>query len=153
VPAFTCVVVPNAILYAGARPVYGEIEPVTFHLDLARLESRITPRTRAILAQNTFGLAPPVAQLREIASRRGLALIGDCAHGLGGTYRGRKNGTLADASFFSTQWNKPRGSRNRRDAGSWIAAKLSEIEARGAADSEGRGRSPSSCASGGSRAP
>jgi perosamine synthetase len=107
IPAFTCVVVPNAILYAGARPVYLEIEPVTFHVDLARLESRITPRTRAILAQNTFGLAPPMDELRAVAARRGLALIEDCAHGFGGTYRGRKNGTLADASFFSTQWNKP----------------------------------------------
>ncbi len=136
VPAFTCVVVPNAILYAGARPVYGEIEPVTFHLDVARLEARITARTRAILAQNTFGLAPPVAELREIAARRGLALIEDCAHGLGGTYRGRKNGTLADASFFSTQWNKPistglGGIAVTPDPS--IAAKLREIEGRAGA--------------------
>src|SRR5678815_5674598 len=81
VPAFTCVVVPNAILYAGARPVYAEIEPETFHFDLEKLESRLTPRTRAILAQNTFGLAPPIEELREIARRRGLLLIEDCAHG------------------------------------------------------------------------
>ena len=107
IPAFTCVVVPNAILYAGARPVYAEIEPVTFHVDLAKLEDRITSRTRALLAQNTFGLAPPMDELREIARRHRLALIEDCAHGFGGSYKGRKNGTLADASFFSTQWNKP----------------------------------------------
>ena len=107
VPAFTCVVVPNAILYAGARPVYAEIEPETLHVDLSKLESRLTRDTRALLAQNTFGLAPPMDELRALAQRRGLRLIEDCAHGFGGTYKGRKNGTLADASFFSTQWNKP----------------------------------------------
>jgi dTDP-4-amino-4,6-dideoxygalactose transaminase len=132
-PAFTCVVVPNAILYAGARPVYAEIEPITFHVDLARLEERITPRTKAILAQNTFGLAPPVDELREITRRRGLLLVEDCAHGFGGTYRGRKNGTLADASFFSTQWNKPFSTGLGGIAVTpdpRIASRLREIEAR-----------------------
>ena len=133
IPAFTCVVVPNAILYCGARPVYLEIEPATFHVDLEKLEARITPRTRALLAQNTFGLAPPMDELRVVAARRGLALIEDCAHGFGGTYRGRKNGTIADASFFSTQWSKPfstglGGFAVARDPE--LAARLREIEAR-----------------------
>jgi dTDP-4-amino-4,6-dideoxygalactose transaminase len=133
VPAFTCVVVPNAILYAGAKPVYAEIEPETYHLDLGKLESRLTPRTRAILAQNTFGLAPPIDELRDLARRRGLLLIEDCAHGFGGSYRDHKNGTLADASFFSTQWNKPFSTGLGGIAVATddrIAARLREIEAR-----------------------
>ena len=72
-------------------------------------------------------------ELRAVAARRGLALIEDCAHGFGGTYRGRKNGTIADASFFSTQWNKPfstglGGFAVARDPD--LAARLREIEAR-----------------------
>src|SRR5262249_30284066 len=97
------------------------------------LEARITQKTRAILAQNTFGLAPPMDELRSIAARRRLALIEDCAHGFGGTYRGEKNGTLADASFFSTQWNKPfstglGGIAVTRDPA--VARRLREIEGR-----------------------
>jgi perosamine synthetase len=132
-PAFTCVVVPNAILYRGARPVYLEIEPATLHVDLSRLSERATGRTRVLLAQNTFGLAPPMEELREFAKARGLVLVEDCAHGFGGTYRGEKNGTLADVSFFSTQWNKPYstglgGIAVTRDPG--IAAELRRIESR-----------------------
>jgi len=130
-PAFTCVVVPNAILYRGARPVYHEIEPATLHVDLSRLSERATGRTRVLLAQNTFGLAPPMEELREFAKARGLVLVEDCAHGFGGTYRGEKNGTAADVSFFSTQWNKPYstglgGIAVTRDPG--IAAELRRIE-------------------------
>ncbi len=132
-PAFTCVVVPNAILYTGARPVYADIEPVTFHLDLAKVETHVTNRTKALLAQNTFGLAPPIDELREIARRRDLFLIEDCAHGFGGAYKGQKNGTLADASFFSTQWNKPFSTGLGGIAvtpSPEIAARLRESEAR-----------------------
>lgn len=107
VPAFTCVVVPNACLYAGAVPVYVDIDPATYNMDVTRVERKITSRTRAIIAQNTFGLSPDMQALQKIADSHGVRLIEDCTHGLGGTFNGQKNGTLAEASFFSTQWNKP----------------------------------------------
>ncbi|MBK6904068.1 MAG: DegT/DnrJ/EryC1/StrS family aminotransferase [Saprospirales bacterium] len=106
-PAFTCVVVPNAILYLKAKPVYIDVDPLTFNLDAGLLEGAITPNTRAILAQNTFGLSADMDPILKIAQKYKIRVIEDCTHGFGGAYRGKINGTLADASFFSTQWNKP----------------------------------------------
>ena len=107
VPAFTCVAVPNAILYAGARPVYVDIDPRTYTIDPAAAKAAITPRTRVILAQNTFGLSADIEALQAIAGPHGLKVVDDCTHGLGGRYRGRPNGFTAELSFFSTQWSKP----------------------------------------------
>jgi len=106
-PAFTCVVAVNPIIYLSAKPVYVDIDPVTYNMDVSMIEGKITERTRAILAQNTFGLAPDLDRIFELADRYRLMVIEDCAHGFGGSYRGKPNGTMADASFFSSQWNKP----------------------------------------------
>lgn len=106
-PAYTCVVVPNAILYTGAKPVYVDIEPTTFNIDLTQVEAAITPQTKAILCQNTYGLSSHLEALQAIAQRHSLYTIEDCTHGFGGHYAGRPNGTYCDAAFFSTQWNKP----------------------------------------------
>lgn len=64
-------------------------------------------KAKAILAQNTFGLSSDLDAIFEIAKKYNLFVIEDCAHGFGGLYKGKSNGTIADASFFSTQWNKP----------------------------------------------
>lgn len=106
-PAFTCVVVPNAILYLGAKPVYVDIDARTYNLNPDLLEKAITSKTKVILAQNTFGLSPDMDRIMEIAKRHSISVLEDCTHGFGGTYKGRINGTIAEASFFSTQWNKP----------------------------------------------
>ena len=106
-PAFTCVAVPNAVLYTGARPIWVDIDPETFCLDPASLEAAISPKTRAILAQNTFGLSADLDAIMAIAKRDHLTVIDDCTHGLGGRYRGKPNGATAPLSFFSTQWSKP----------------------------------------------
>jgi perosamine synthetase len=106
-PAFTCVVVPNAIVYAGAKPVYVDIEPNTYNIDVSKISVKITGRTKIILAQNTFGLSPDMNAVMEIAIQNGLMVVEDCAHGFGGMYKGKQNGMLADASFYSSQWNKP----------------------------------------------
>ena len=107
VPAYTCVVVVNPIIYLGAKPVYVDIEPLTYNIDIGKIEGKITTRTKVIIAQNTYGLSPEMDGILDIAKNHGLHVVEDCAHGLGGNYNGRKNGTLGDASFFSTQWNKP----------------------------------------------
>ena len=106
-PAFTCVVVPNAIIYAGARPVYVDIDPLTYNMDVKKMEEKITPKTKAIISQNTFGLSPDLDTIFTIARKNNIRVIDDCTHGIGGFYKGKPNGTVADASFFSTQWNKP----------------------------------------------
>lgn len=107
VPAYTCVAVPNAIIYAGATPVWADIDPRTLTLDPASAEAVTTPRTRVILAQNTFGLSADLEALGTVADRVGATVIDDCTHGLGGTYRGTRNGTASPLAFFSTQWSKP----------------------------------------------
>ncbi|WP_297888156.1 aminotransferase class I/II-fold pyridoxal phosphate-dependent enzyme [Sulfurihydrogenibium sp.] len=106
-PAFTCVVAVNPIIYLGAKPIYIDIEPDTFNIDPQKIENKITKRTKAIIAQNTFGLPANIDLILEIAKRNNIFVIEDCAHGFGGTYKGKKNGTVADAAFYSTQWNKP----------------------------------------------
>ncbi|MFO7899335.1 MAG: aminotransferase class I/II-fold pyridoxal phosphate-dependent enzyme [Planctomycetota bacterium] len=106
-PAYTCVVVPNAILYAGGTPVYVDVRPETYCMDVAKLPAAISDRTKAILCQNTYGLSADVEKVVAIARDHGVATVEDCAHGFGGTYKGRPNGTYCDAAFFSSQWNKP----------------------------------------------
>jgi perosamine synthetase len=107
IPAFTCVAVPNAVLYAGATPVYADIDAATYTLSPEAAAAAMTPRTRAVLAQNTFGLSSDIDALRAVAERHGAALIDDSTHGLGGAHQGRPSGAAADAAFFSTQWSKP----------------------------------------------
>ncbi len=107
IPAFTCVVVPNAIIYAGLKPIYVDISPNTYNMDVNLIEKKITPRTRVIICQNTFGLSSDLEFIISLAKNYNLFTIEDCTHGFGGFYNGKPNGSYCDASFFSTQWNKP----------------------------------------------
>ena len=106
-PAFTCVVVPNAILYLGAKPVYVDINPETYNVDANRLEEAITDQTKVIICQNTYGLSTDLGQINKLAQENGLFTIEDCTHGFGGTYNDVPNGLSCDAAIYSTQWNKP----------------------------------------------
>lgn len=106
IPAFTCIVVPNAVIYSGATPIYSDISTPSYTIDVAKIEEKITPKTKAILAQNTFGLPPDLDSLKSIAKKHSLYLIEDCAHGFGSLYKNKLCGTYGDAAFFSTQWNK-----------------------------------------------
>lgn len=82
VQAFTCQVLPNAIVAAGMTPVYAEIEPGTLNMDPADAERKLTPKTRAILCQHTFGIPADTHRLRALCDRYGVLLIEDCAHTL-----------------------------------------------------------------------
>ena len=106
-PGLTCVVVPNAIIYAGLVPIYLDIQPDTFNLDPDLIESKITSRTKVIIIQNTFGLSSNIEKIISIAKKYNLITIDDCTHGFGGTYNGKPNGSFTDAAFYSSQWNKP----------------------------------------------
>lgn len=107
IPGYTCVVVANAVLYLGARPIYADIDPSTYTISLQTIEPLVTPHTRAIIAQNSFGLSPDYDPIFSFAEKKGIYVIDDCAHGLGSTYKGRPAGTTTHAAFFSTQWSKP----------------------------------------------
>ena len=106
-PAFTCVVVPNAILYLGAIPIYVDINPDTLCCDAAQIERALSPKTKVILIQNMLGLSVEVSEIITLAKAHGIYTIEDCTHGFGGKHQGVFNGLRSDASFFSSQWNKP----------------------------------------------
>lgn len=105
-PAYTCVVVPNSILYAKAKPVYVDIELNTFNIDPNRIIEKITPNTKAIYAQHTFGLPCNMNLIIKIAKQYKLYVIEDAAHALGAKYNDRMVGSLGDVSFFSTDHTK-----------------------------------------------
>lgn len=106
-PGYTCVMDVNPIKYVGAKPIYVDIEPATYNLDVRLLDRAISPRTRVILAQHTYGYPCDMDPLLEIAGRRGVPVVEDCCLALGSTYRGRRCGTMGVAAYFSFQWNKP----------------------------------------------
>ena len=116
VPGYTCVVVPAAVHFLGANPLYADIDPETYNVSL----SQITPfysewgrgRIKAVVIQHTYGLPAHVAPIVAWAKERGIAVIEDCAHAVGSRCKGldgkwRAVGTYGDAAFFSSQWSKP----------------------------------------------
>ena len=107
IPAFTCVVVPNAILYANLKPIYVDITSETYNMDVHQLEKSITNKTKVIICQNTFGYSSNIEAIIALAQKYNLYTIEDCTHGFGGFYNGKPNGSYCDAAFYSTQWNKP----------------------------------------------
>ena len=80
IQAYTCVVVPNAVHAAGATAVYCDIDPMTLNIDPQKIQAKITPRTRAIICQHTFGIPADTERLRAICDKRNITLIEDCAH-------------------------------------------------------------------------
>ena len=107
IPGYTCVVVPNAIKYLGAKPVYVDIDKETLNTTLSKISEAVTSQTKVIVSQNTFGLSSEVEEIVAFARENKLWTIEDCTHGFGGTYKDKPNGTYCDAAFYSTQWNKP----------------------------------------------
>lgn len=106
VPSFTFAASVNAILYEGATPVFVELEPETYNLDVADLERRITHRTKAIMAVDVFGHPADWDGLERVAAKHGLMLIDDCCEALGATHRGRRLGSLGAAGAFAFYPNK-----------------------------------------------
>ncbi|HEY3346233.1 MAG TPA: DegT/DnrJ/EryC1/StrS family aminotransferase [Nitrospirota bacterium] len=113
-PGFTCIMVPNAAVYLGAKPVYVDIDPMTLNMDPSKLEAALISmkasgikKTRAIVVQHTFGVPADMDAVLGIAARYGIPVVEDCAHALGSRYKGRLCGTMGVASFFSSQWSKP----------------------------------------------
>jgi perosamine synthetase len=101
VQGYTCVVVPNAIIAAGMVPIYADIESDTLNLDLKEVERLITPKTRAVICQHTFGIPSFTKQLRELCNRHSLILIEDCAHIMPDASGPAEVGRSGDLVFFS----------------------------------------------------
>jgi perosamine synthetase len=106
VPTLTFVATANAVSFCGARPVFVDSEPRTWNIDPARVEARIGPRTKGIVAVHLWGHPADMRPLREIARRHGLFLLEDAAQAHGAEYRGVRAGSLGDVATFSFFGNK-----------------------------------------------
>jgi len=98
---FTFMATGGAIARSGARPVFADIDPATFNLDPARAEGAITPRTKALLPVDLYGLCADWERFEAIAAARGLALVEDAAQAIGAARGGRSAGSFGDAAAFS----------------------------------------------------
>jgi perosamine synthetase len=105
-PAFTMIATANAAALLGATPVFVDAEPDTWNLDVAQLEAKVTPRTRAIVPVHIYGHPCDMDGVGEVARRHGLAVIEDAAEAHGAMYRRRPVGSLGDAATFSFYGNK-----------------------------------------------
>ncbi|HEV7375285.1 MAG TPA: DegT/DnrJ/EryC1/StrS family aminotransferase [Pyrinomonadaceae bacterium] len=101
VPSFTFMATVSALVWAGLRPVFADVDSGTTNLDTSTAEAAITPETTAIVAVHNSGNPAAIDDLQAIANRRGLRLIFDAAHGFGSLYQGRALGRQGDASVFS----------------------------------------------------
>ena len=106
VPALTFVASVNVIKYVGAKPVFIDIEPETFNLDIDQLEDKITKKTKAIISVDLYGHPVDFDRLKKICQKHGLKLISDSAESLGSLYKGKPTGSQGDISTFSFFGNK-----------------------------------------------
>lgn len=105
-PGFTYIATAEAAAVLGARPVYVDVDPVTYNIDPTLIEAAITPRTRAIIAVSLYGQCADFDAINAVAAKHGITVIEDAAQSYGGTYRGRKSGsltTIACTSFFPSK--------------------------------------------------
>jgi len=103
---FTFFATAEAIGHVGATPVFVDIEEMTFNIDPAKIEAKITPRTKALMPVHLYGQAANMDMLGELALKHNLFVIEDVAQAFGGEYGGRKLGTWGHAgcySFFPTK--------------------------------------------------
>jgi dTDP-4-amino-4,6-dideoxygalactose transaminase len=97
VPSFTFYASAEAIITAGARPVFCDVDPATRNVTLETVKAALTPRARAIVAVDLFGCPAPVPELRQL----GLPVLEDAAQAMGASLAGRRAGTLGDVATFS----------------------------------------------------
>jgi perosamine synthetase len=106
VPSFTFIAVANVIRYERAKPVFVDIEPETLNMDPNRVESAVTPQTKAIVVVHTFGCPANLEAILEIAQRHHLYVIEDACEAIGAEYDGRKVGAFGDVGVFAFYPNK-----------------------------------------------
>jgi perosamine synthetase len=106
VPSFAFIAVANAVLQAGASPVFADIDPVTLNLDPARVEEAITIRTRAIIVVHTFGVPAQMDLLRNLALQRNLVILEDACEAIGATFQRQPVGSFGDLSVLGFYPNK-----------------------------------------------
>ncbi len=118
--AFTCNAAVNPIIWtqpqfrdretgagqASLKPIFVDCNEQTFNIDIEDLKRKISPRSKVVVVQHTFGLPANMDEVLKICDENNLILIEDCAHSLGATYKGKKVGTFGKAAFFSFSRDK-----------------------------------------------
>ena len=122
----TFIATPNSVLYAGATPVFVDVEPDTGLLDPSKIEAAITPRTKAIMPVHLYGQMADMRRIKAIADAHNLAVIEDSAHGVEMRRDGLAPGQLSDAAVFSFYATKTMTSGD----GGAIAVRSPEVLAR-----------------------
>lgn len=98
---FTFVATADAILHAGATPVFADIDPATFNIDPQRVEAAVTSKTVGIIPVHLYGQPCEMERILDTARRHGLFVLEDVAQALGAEYKGKKTGSLGDVAAFS----------------------------------------------------
>lgn len=105
-PGFTYIATAETVAVLGATPVYVDVNPKTYNLDVEKLEAAITPRTKAIIPVSLYGQCADFDAINTIAAKYNLPVIEDAAQSFGATYKGRKScnlSTVACTSFFPSK--------------------------------------------------
>lgn len=100
-PSMSYIATSNAILYCGARPVFAEVEPGTYNIDVDHVRSLIGDRTKAVLIVHQMGMPADIDAFSELCRNRGIALVEDAACAIGSSYKGRRIGSHSDLACFS----------------------------------------------------
>ena len=103
---FTFIATSNTVIMTGAKPVFVDIDPVTLNIDVAKVESKITKKTRAIMPVEVFGSPAGFDKIIEIARKHRLTVIEDSCEALGSALKGKKAGTFGEMSVFAFYPNK-----------------------------------------------
>ncbi len=98
---FTFIATAEAISYVGAVPVFVDIRPDTFNMDITKIESAMTKRTKAVIPVHLYGHSADMDELMGIARKYNVSVIEDCAQSFGAEYKGTKTGTFGDMGCFS----------------------------------------------------
>lgn len=106
IPSFTIISCASSVVLAGAKPVVVDCDPLTWNIEVSKIEAAITPKTKAIMPVHIYGLPTDMNPLLEIAKKYNLKIIEDAAEAHGVLYRGKKCGSFGDISSFSFYPNK-----------------------------------------------
>jgi perosamine synthetase len=106
VPDLTWIASAAPVSYVNAAPVFADADPTTWCVTAESIRSRLTPRTKAIIAVDLYGSMPPLDQIRSLADERGLLLIEDAAEALGSTLNGRAAGSFGHVGVYSFHGSK-----------------------------------------------
>ena len=100
-PAHSFIASSSAISFTGATPVWVDVDPATYNIDVARIEAAITPKTKAIMPVHLYGQPADMDEIMAIARRHGLLVVEDACQAHGARYHGRRAGSIGDIGAFS----------------------------------------------------